>query len=63
MRARCVQDFLERGDLYQALAEDKERRFSWHRRCASLVAYPACEALAHWHRTGGLRLVGALAGR
>ncbi|KAK9831443.1 hypothetical protein WJX81_005925 [Elliptochloris bilobata] len=30
--AVLVTDFLERGDLYQALAADKERRFSWHRR-------------------------------
>lgn len=29
------QDFLERGDLYQALAADTERRFSWHRRCGA----------------------------
>jgi len=32
----CAQDFLERGDLYQALAADTERRFGWHRRCARL---------------------------
>lgn len=51
--ARRVQDFLERGDLYQALADDKERRFSWHRRCVSPAAHPACGALDHRCGAGG----------
>ena len=60
--AWSVQDFLERGDLYQALAEDKERRFSWHRRCVSAATHPACGAVAQRSSAGGKRRTGTPAG-